>query len=135
MDLYRKILLTIDLSSADDAVMDHVCSLAKIHRSEVVLLHVVHSHTLDQHRFMTDKAAPYLDEKKARLEKEGIPAGIIMRHGEPEKEILKEIDGGSYDLVAIGTHGHGFFLDFLFGSVSDCIKHKTNIPVLLIRGE
>jgi nucleotide-binding universal stress UspA family protein len=134
MELYKKILLTIDISPADDAVIDHVCRLAEIHHSEVYLLHVIHSHTLDQHRFMMNKAREYLDQKKTCFEARGISASVVIRSGEPEKEILCEIESGVYDLVAIGTHGHQFFQDILYGSVSNCVKHRTTVPVLLIRG-
>ncbi len=44
-----------------------------------------------------------------------------------------EIETGEYDLVAMATHGHNFFGDILFGSVSDSLKHKINVPLLLLK--
>ncbi|NOU36454.1 MAG: universal stress protein [Kiritimatiellaceae bacterium] len=45
--------------------------------------------------------------------------------------MLKEIETGDYDLVAMATHGHKFLGDILSGSVSESLKHKIRIPLLL----
>jgi hypothetical protein len=52
MQVYRKILVTIDCSSVDDTIVAHVSALALQNNAQVALLHVVHSHTLDQHRVL-----------------------------------------------------------------------------------
>ena len=66
---------------------------------------------------------------------EGVDARAIIKKGEPEAEIMNEIETGEYDLVAMATHGHTFLGDILFGSVSDSLKHKLTIPLLLLRYE
>jgi nucleotide-binding universal stress UspA family protein len=33
----------------------------------------------------------------------------------------------------MATHGHGPFMDFILGSVATSVRHRTTIPVLLIR--
>ncbi len=134
MKLYKNILVTIDCSEVDDAVIDHIIKLAKIHGSKVNLLHVIHSHTLDQNQFLNEKAQKYLDMYKNKFNKEKIKVNIIFRSGEPEKEIIKEIEVNNFDLIAMGTHGHHYLMDIIFGSVSDILKHKINIPILLIKG-
>ena len=54
--------------------------------------------------------------------------------GEPEIELVKEIETGKYDLVALATHGHKIFADILYGSVSDHLKHRVDVPILLVHG-
>jgi len=56
-----------------------------------------------------------------------------MPCGEPGEQILKEIEKGDYDLVAMATHGHKFPGDLLFGSVSNILKHKICIPLLRLK--
>jgi len=56
----------------------------------------------------------------------------VLRSGEPDTEILAEIEQHDYDLVAMATHGHSFIGDMLFGSVSRTLKHRIRIPLLLI---
>ncbi len=135
MEMYKKILLTLDRSGADDAIIEHIVNLSAIHKSKVFLLHVVHSHTLDQNRYMLKETETYLKEKKAYFQSRGIEAAIIIRSGEPEKEILLELEHTGYDLIAMGTHGHRKFFDILYGSVSEHLKHKTSTPLLMIKTE
>ncbi len=135
MQVYKNILVTIDCSSVDEKILEHVALLAKQNKAKVVLLHVVHSHTLDQERALREKAQTILDRYLKKLQDQGVEAVVRIRSGEPEKEILDEIAKNDYDLVAMGTHGHTFLGDILFGSVSDTLKHKISVPLLLIKGD
>lgn len=132
MQVYKKILVTMDCSSVDDAIVEHVSALALQNNARVYLLHVVHSHTLDQDRAMRQRAETILQSRCEALQAQGVEAFIVIRGGEPDKEILREIRGKDYDLVAMSTHGHSFIGDILFGSVSRTLKHKISTPLLLI---
>jgi len=133
MQVYKKILVTLDCSPVDDAIIEHVSALALQNRAQVFLLHVVHSHTLDQDRTLREQAEEVLDSRCEQLKAQGVEAQTVIRSGEPDEEILKEIEGKDYDLVAMATHGHSFIGDILFGSVSRTLKHKIDIPLLLIK--
>lgn len=133
MQLYKRILVPIDCSSVDDTIVEHVSVLARQNNAEVYLLHVVHSHTLDQDRVLNKNAQADLKTYRNALQEQGIETHIVIRSGEPDAEILKEIEGNDYDLVAMATHGHTFIGDLLFGSVSRTLKHKIDIPILLIK--
>ncbi len=135
MQLYKKILVTIDCSPVDDAIIKHISLLAIQNKSKVYLLHVVHSHTLDQHRTLIENAKSYLEAQRAKLESQNIEAHTVIRDGEPDEQILDEIEKNDYDLVAMATHGHTFIGDLLFGSVSTSLKHKINIPLLLLKSD
>jgi nucleotide-binding universal stress UspA family protein len=37
------------------------------------------------------------------------------------------------DLIAMATHGHGFLNDLIRGSVANAVRHRTSIPVLMVR--
>jgi len=135
MQVYKKILVTTDCSPVDAAILKHVSALARQNDAKVYLLHVVHSHTLDQDRVMREQAQSCLESYRAALQAEGVEAYVLIRSGEPDAEILDEIAGADYDLVAMATHGHTFIGDFLFGSVSRSLKHKISIPLLLLKSE
>ncbi len=134
MGVYAKILVPLDCSPVDDAILCHVARLAKAEGSTVVLCHVVHSHTLDQDRVLRERAEEHFQRRKAELDADGVPVELLLLSGEPEVELVKEVNGGDYDLVALATHGHKFFSDILFGSVSKHLKHEVSTPILLIRG-
>ncbi len=132
MQVYKKILVTVDCSPVDDVVIEHVSALALQNKAQVRLLHVVHSHSLGQDRAMRQLAEASLATHRALLEGRGIKVDTLIRSGEPEDEILAEIEQNDFDLVAMATHGHSFFGDLLFGSVSRTLKHKISTPLLLI---
>lgn len=133
MQIYKKILVTMDCSEVDGPIVEHVSALALQNNAQVVLLHVVHAHSLDQDRVLHDKAIIALEACLADLRARGIEAHSIVKSGEPDTEILREIEGGGYDLVAMATHGHTLIGDILFGSVSESLKHKISIPLLLLK--
>ena len=72
MQVYRKILVTIDCSPVDEAILRHVSALARQNEAQVFLLHVVHSHTLDQERALREKAQACLQACQALLRAEGV---------------------------------------------------------------
>ena len=135
MQVYKKILVPIDCSPVDEAIITHVSALALQNQAEVYLLHIVHSHTLDQDRALHRKTNDCMQSYLKRLKEQGIDTTIIVRSGEPDREILREIKKNDYDLVAMATHGHNFIGDLLFGSVSRTLKHNISIPLLLIKPE
>jgi len=135
MQIYKNILVTMDCSPVDDRILEHVAQLALQNRSKVFLLHVVHSHTLDEHRALTRNADILLAQGCQKLVDQGIDAKVVQRSGEPDEEIFKEIQDGDYDLVAMATHGHSTFGQILFGSVSKTLKQKISIPMLLLGPE
>lgn len=134
MQVYKRILVTMDCSDTDEAIVEHISALALQNEAQVFLLHVVHSHTLDQDRALRSRADLCLTRHRDAMTKSGINAEVLLRCGEPDAEILKEIEENQYDLVAMATHGHSFIGDLLFGSVSRTLKHKISIPLLLIGG-
>lgn len=135
MQIYKKILVTIDCSGVDGPIVAHVRALAQQNSAQVTLMHVIHAHTIDQDRAQRASAASVMDARLAEMRVQGVDAQSIVRSGEPDAEILKEIETGGYDLVAMATHGHTFIGDILFGSVSESLKHKINIPLLLLKAD
>ncbi len=132
MQVYKKILVAMDCSSVDDTVVAHVTALAIQNRALVNLLHVVHSYTLGQEIAMRERVEQCLESHRQIMADQGIEVQILIRSGEPDDEILKEIEALDYDLVAMATHGHTFIGDLLFGSVSRTLKHKISTPLLLL---
>ena len=71
---------------------------------------------------------------RQKFEAADIPVSIKLLSGEPEIELVREIETHPYDLVAMATHGHTYFSDLLLGSVSNHLKHHVQVPILLING-
>ena len=138
--MYQRILVTLDTTSCDRVILDHVKRLAKLCRSSIMLLHVADGWAARQ--FGRDAVSQeitedteYLQKVKAELEAEGIVTTAELAYGDPKKEILKWVEGKGCDLIAMGTHGHRFLADLFLGTTASHIQHRVNVPVLLIRAK
>ncbi len=133
--MYKNILLLLDCSSVDKKIIVHVADLASILHSHVHLFHVVHAHTLDQERVLSAKAEQSISEALQYFKEKGINSDFSIGEGEPSAEVLKIATEERWDLIALATHGHKAFGDFIYGSVSNTLKHKSGKPLLFINGK
>ena len=136
--MYNKILVTLDATPTDRAIIDHVKALAGIMHSRVVLLHVADGWAARM--FGPDAVSPEIAEDKAYLEKvqiefqsAGLSAEAELAFGEPAKEIIKWVQEKGCDLVAMSTHGHRFVADLFLGTTSRRVRHSVGVPVLLLK--
>jgi nucleotide-binding universal stress UspA family protein len=67
------------------------------------------------------------------LKRHGIEAKRASKSGHPGEQIAKMADSGKFDLVIMGSHGHGAFGSLLMGSVSTHVLAHSKAPVLLVR--
>ena len=58
---------------------------------------------------------------------------IVVKTGIPEEHILREAEEGDFDVVVMGTHGHGAFADAMMGSTARRVLRRSQKPVLVIR--
>jgi nucleotide-binding universal stress UspA family protein len=136
--MYETILLTLDTSTTDRPIIEHVKALASIMGSHVVLLHVVTGpaaqfHGEDAAGTEIDNGRAYLDQVRAEFEAGGVSATAELACGQAAREIVKWIDENGCDLVAMGTHGHGLLADLLLGVTASRVQHNISVPVLLLR--
>ncbi len=133
--MYDKILVPLDGSKTDNAIVEHLLKLAKFHNSKLYLLRVLHFHTRDELSYETEEAKEYLKEKAAYFKEAGIHTVSLIEYGEADELIVKEARELKVDLIAMATHGHGWMVDILFGSVAHKVRHSVSIPVLMIRAK
>ena len=132
--MYEQILLLLDCSKYDNAILEHIKKLAKIHNSHVHLYHAVHAHTIDQQRALIAKTVKCMNEAMNILKQNKVDVDYSYTEGEPEEEVIKKINERKWSLIAMAVHGHKFLGDVIYGSISDRVKHYTDIPILLIKG-
>ena len=63
----------------------------------------------------------------------GVQTCALPISGDPTTEITAAAEREGCDLIAMGTHGHRWALDLLFGSVAEAVRHRTLVPVLMVR--
>ncbi|HEX6575917.1 MAG TPA: universal stress protein [Gemmatimonadaceae bacterium] len=139
--MYRKILVPVENSPYDDAIIDHVLELAKICKSQVLLIHVADgwaARNISQLNLRESeeirKDREYIEKIADDIEAKGVEADALLASGDPAHEIAQAASREGCDLIAMSTHGHKFIGDMIHGSVSHTVRHASQIPVLLVRG-
>ena len=138
--MYKTILVTLDCTATDRAIIEHVIPLAKAMQSRVVLLHVATGALAKYHgrnaagQEVEDSQA-YLESVRAEFAAAGIQAEVELACGEPVKEIVNWVQRQRPDLVAMSTHGHQFVADLVLGTTAIRVQHSISVPVLLLRAK
>jgi manganese transport protein len=136
----KKILVALENSRADQALLPHVAGLAGHCQARLVLLHVADGWVArnfermklaESEEMKEDRA--YLEKNAAELREQGLEVETQLALGEPSTEILRAAREAGCDLIAMTTHGHRFIGDLVFGSTIHEVRHKSLIPILLVR--
>jgi manganese transport protein len=137
--LYHNILVALDHTEADGALLPHITELARHMKARLLLVHVADgwaARNYDQlqlaesEEIKADRA--YLEKTAAALRKDGLTVDARLAMGDPPREILKLAEESACDLIAMTTHGHRLIGDILFGSTIEYVRHRTHIPLLVI---
>ena len=140
--MYQHILIPLENSATDQAVLDQVRPLVRLTAAKLLLLHVADGwvarnfHQLklaESEEMKTDRA--YLEEVAAQLRGEGLLVEIVLALGNPPAEIVKVAEAEHCDLIAMAGHGHRFFADLFHGSTITEVRHRTTIPILVVRAK
>ncbi len=138
--MFRKILIPLDISKTDETILAQIKPLAREGGASLVLVHVSDGFgaRLQSQLDLVDsdevcKDVAYLEKVTKSLIAEGFDAHHHLLKGEPVQGILDIAAEEQCDLIAMATHGHRFLLDWLFGSVADGLRHRTGLPILMIR--
>ena len=138
--IYGTILVTLDGTPSDRAIIEHIKRLAKLANSRLVLLHVADGWAARTYgrdavsREIAEDTA-YLETVRAEFQSAGIPAEAELAFGDPSKEIIKWVKQKGCDLVAMSTHGHRFLADVFLGTTASRVQHNVSAPVLLLRAK
>lgn len=139
--MYAHILVPLEHSPYDEAILAHVRALASHCGARVTLIHVADGFAARNMRALRLRESEelrsdrdYLERRAAALVAAGIACDAVLAGGEPAAEILACAAREGCDLIAMATHGHGFLNDVVRGSVANTVRHKGTVPVLLVRG-
>ena len=140
--MYRRILVAIENSAADQTILTHVSQLAKLTGAELLLVHVAdgwaarHFDELklrESEEMKADRA--YLDRLQSDLRGQGLHVDTRLAMGDPATELIRTAESNGADLIAMSTHGHRFLSDIIRGATADRVRHLVKVPVLLLRAQ
>lgn len=83
--------------------------------------------------YYRDEADKVFKPIRAFFAKQGIAADFVAKQGPAGDTIAAMADKGKYDLLVLGSHGHGVLGNLVLGSVATKVVASCGVPVLLIR--
>jgi nucleotide-binding universal stress UspA family protein len=139
--MYRRILIPLEHSTYDQVIVDHVRQLATLCRSSLLLMHVADGWAARNQRSLQLRESEemrvdreYLEIWCATLRAEGFETDSLLAGGDPAAEIAAAADREGCDLIAMAVHGHRGLQDVLYGTTANSVRHRTMVPVLMVRG-
>ncbi len=138
--MYKKILIPLENSAADRTILDHVRQLGRLTGAALHLVHVADGwvarnyenfNLRESDEMKNDRT--YIESVAEELRGEGFSVEQVLALGDPASEIIKIAEAVNADLIAMSTHGHRFISDLLYGSTADKVRHRVDIPVLLLK--
>lgn len=141
--MFNKILVPTDGSESSRHALIEALEIAKKFNSEVELFHATQTQEAyygydvgysfvinpDQIKKNGELALEYtlrgIDVGDVHLSKKHVPGNAASR-------ILEEVKG-EFDLVIMGTRGHGAFTGAILGSVTQRVLAHSHCPVLIVK--
>ncbi len=83
--------------------------------------------------YYADEAEKVFKPIRTFLTRQGLDAKYVHKVGHAGETIAALADKGRYDLLVMGSHGHGTLTNLVMGSVATKVLAKCKVPVLLVR--
>ncbi|MBI1982829.1 MAG: universal stress protein [Acidobacteria bacterium] len=138
--MFKRILVALDRSKCDQALLPRVKELARLTKAGLLLFHVSHGwvarwqkdlNLSDSQEIKEDRE--YLERLERELREQGFEVTTLHSAGEPADEILKTARAEKCDLIAMTTHGHRFISDLIYGTTITKVRHEADIPIFLVK--
>ena len=143
----NKILIPIDFSKTSKLALEHAAHLCKVFNSELHLLHIYKTSTIDvlPNLTATSVSLPDYDSLREMVteelnevgkkfsEKHNVGYNIEVKEGSVSKGILSSAKDSGADLIVMGTHGVSGFEEFFLGSNAYRVVTSSLIPVLTVQ--
>jgi nucleotide-binding universal stress UspA family protein len=138
--MYRKILVAVENSPADQAILGHVRELATLTGAELLLVHVADGWAARHYDQLKLRESEEMRADRAYLAKlaESLPNLRVtteLAMGDPANELIRLCQEREVDLIAMSTHGHRFLNDLVRGTTVNKVRHLVRVPVLLLRAQ
>ena len=144
--MFRNILVALDQSPTSQRALAEAADLAEALNARLTIISVAPPVPPYAYRAGVDVGALEKEveeetEKTMREAVDGLPKGLpvttVIKHGHPGEEIVKQIEAGDHDLIAMGSRGLGRVSANLFGTVGGYVHYhsRTSTAMLVIHPE
>lgn len=143
----KKILIPYDFSETADLALEHAVFMAKLHKADIVLVHVIESFSFasaissafgkSQSEFedkIESSAGTRLQQLVEKLHHDsGMKVSFKTENGKIYKKIVHIAEEENADIVVMGTHGVSGFQDFLVGTNTYRVVMSAPCPVISVQ--
>lgn len=84
-------------------------------------------------KYYEDEGQRIMNPVQKYLERQGVKAKCIWKTGNAGELIAKLAEAEKFDLVVMGSHGHGALVNLVVGSVATKVLASCKVPVLIVR--
>lgn len=132
----KRIAITLDFGKMDHNAIESAIMQGG-EKATYILVHVTESagaHWLgtDSRDFESRRDRETLEKYRAFLEQNGYHCETRLGYGNPRKAIPQLVKDSKAELLVMGAHGHRAVMDFILGSTVDAVRHRLDIPVLVV---
>lgn len=147
--MWKKLLVPHDFSPCAEHALRTAVELAKVHGSELALVHVSElpanlpldtlvtpasgAGTVRVDEYMTRGARRQLDAITEPLRRAGFAASAVAVTGDVAERILALATEVGADALVVGTHGRQGLAHMLLGSVAEKLVRAAPVPVVCVR--
>jgi manganese transport protein len=142
---FKRIGVALEAIPSDSTMLAEAVGLARHHRAELVLMHVVdgvggtwYGDQTGDRESRDDES--YLRALTARLRSELPTSEVpvidsVLGYGDASTELVDIARREKLDVVVMGGHGHRGLSDLFFGQTISGVRHGLEIPIIAVRGE
>lgn len=135
--VYSHIGLCIDFGTMDDTIIQSALGQGGkkarytiIHVVETAVARYAGAGAMDME---TREDENNLKSYQTQLKKLGYNSDIEIGYGNVAKAIAKVVDQQNIDLLVMGAHGHKGISDIILGTSVDAVRHRINVPLLIVK--
>lgn len=154
----KKILYATDMSVNARFAFGYAASLANRYDAQIVILHVTEEFSSQMNAQVADLLGVEKWQELQRTRKKEVSETLVkkleafctdtaaldkacpfavtdikVRNGHPVEEIIAESTSSDYDVIVMGTHGHGILAGAMMGSTAMRVVRRSHVPVMVIR--
>jgi manganese transport protein len=134
---YKNIAITIDFSKNDTECMRNAIMQGG-KKAVYTLIHVVETagaryYGTDVMDHETQSDVDNLNAYVSTLTDLGYEARARIGFGNAASEIARIVNEENIDFIVMGSHGHKALKDLIFGTTVNSVRHKVNVPVLVVK--
>jgi nucleotide-binding universal stress UspA family protein len=133
--MWKTLLVPHDFSACADAALAVAAQLARLHRADLVILHVSDlpaNVPRDADEEISRGTSRRLEEIAGPLRAD-LSVATRARIGDVCREVLSVAKDEEASAIVMGTHGREGLTRALLGSVTEAVLRRSPVPVVIIR--